>query len=981
MDETRARIIDDLRGILAGDLSFEPIRRSPYARDGSLFEVDPLGVVAPRTHEDLAALVRYAGTERIPIHARGAGTNPFGTAIGRGLVVDFGIHLRRILAIGESSVTVQPGAVLDEVNARLAPLGRRIWPDPSGSWSRTIGGMIGVGARGPRSIQYGPISESLERARVVFSNGEAGVLAPGAIPGDEPAKPDEPFDRALLRRLATLVNWHSPRMGRGSGATDEVDPLVAIRGDGRLLPHRALDGSLGALALMTEVTLRTGPVPSGQRVVIFPFSRLSEAASAIPDCLLEGPSRCELVDWRALRLAREHDPFWSNSVPARAEAALIVEFLGDDPAVPASRARSLVHRLSRNPSRLNPVIEMGRGSDCDRALGLRTKVEPRLMTMKGRARPTALVPALEAPPEAWARLIVRLQNVFKSHDVNWTLHGCVGSGEIRVRPFLDLGHPSDRDRLGPLADAIVESAIAEGGRPHRESGRGIVSPRLLGPEGGTPAASSPLKFLFDPIGGLNPGVLGNDRLDAVPRSIRAPAPPSPPGLPDPLPVIEPRLRWGELGPAERAMDCNGCGGCRSFDPALRICPSFRASRREDQSPRAMAGLIRDLANGRLDRSTWGGESIRRIADHCVHCRLCESECPSGVDVSSMMLEVKAAYAEQHGLSPSEWFMSRIETWARLAVRVPGVYNRLIASRSARVMLERLIGLSKDRSLPRAGRSPFVRLAEKVGLSEPAGDRPGPRVVYFLDFVANYFDQAVAEGVVAVLRHCGVQVYVPKLQRGSGMPALVAGDLDSAREVALANLRILGSAVREGHTVVCSEPTAALMLRSEYLKLTDDLDAELVAANTMDVGHYLQGLRSRGLLPRPQLPIHARVGYHLPCHLRALGVGIPAVDLLRQVPELEVEHIDRGCSGMAGTYGMSRGHFRPSLRAGRGLRNRLRDPDIEIASAECSACRMQMEQGNRKRSYHPISLLAMSYGLLPGQLRSLREPRDRRFALG
>jgi Fe-S oxidoreductase len=395
----------------------------------------------------------------------------------------------------------------------------------------------------------------------------------------------------------------------------------------------------------------------------------------------------------------------------------------------------------------------------------------------------------------------------------------------------------------------------------------------------------------------------------------------------------------------------------------------------------MAGLIRDLANGRLDRSSWGSEAIRRVADHCVHCRLCDSECPSGVDVSSMMLEVKAAYAEQHGLSPSEWFMSRIETWSRLAGRFPGPYNRLIASRTVRIMLDRMIGLSKDRSLPRAGRTSFVRRAEKVGLSEPAGDRPGPRVVYFIDFVANYFDQAVAEGVVAVLRHCGVQVYVPKLQRGSGMPALVAGDVDSAREAALANLRILGSAVREGHTVVCSEPTAALMLQVEYLKLTDDLDAELVAANTMDVGQYLQGLRSRGLLPRPQLPIHARVGYHLPCHLRALDVGTPAVDLLRQVPELEVEHIDRGCSGMAGTYGMSRAHFRPSLRAGRGLRNRLRDPDIELASAECSACRMQMEQGNRKRSYHPISLLAMSYGLLPGHLRSIKDPRDRRFALG
>ncbi|RUL84914.1 FAD-binding oxidoreductase [Tautonia sociabilis] len=983
MDETRARVYDDLRGLVGGALSFEPIRRSPYSRDGSLFEADPLGVVAPRTHEELASVVRYASGEGIPIHARGAGTNPFGSAIGRGLVVDFSVHLRRILRIEEDRVTVQPGAVLEEVNARLAPVGRRIWPDPSGSWSRTIGGMIAVGARGPRSLRFGPLSDALEGVRVVFSNGEEGALFPVRPPSSSEGSSsgDEPFERNLLRRMATLVNWHAPRDDRLGGRPETPDPFRSIRGNGRFLPHRALDGSFGALALMTEVTLRTAPIPTGQRVVILPFSRLSEAASAIPSCLLEGPARCELIDWRTLRLAREEDPYWGKIVPPTAEAALIVEFLGDEPTAVASRARALVQRMARLPSRLNPVVEMARGSDCDRALDLRRRVEPRLMSMKGRARPTALVPALVAPPESWGPLILRLQNAFKAFDVSWTLHGCVGSGTILVRPFLDLGHPVDRDRLGPLADAIIEAALSVGGGPYPEVGPRIRSFRSLASGPGPGGAARSLKFLFDPIGALNPGVLDAGTGAGEPLAIRSAPARVPNALPAPLPVIEPRLRWGERGPIDAAMDCNGCGGCRSFDPLVRICPSFRASRSEDQTPRALAGLVRDIASGRLDRSHWGSEEARRLADHCVHCRLCERECPSGVDVSGMMLEVKSAYAEVHGLSPSEWFLSRIELWARLSSRFPGLYNRVIGSRTARWAIERLVGLSKDRNLPRARPLSFVRRAERVGLSEPAGDRPGPRVVYFLDLVANYYDQSIAEGVVAVLRHCGVHVYVPRRQRGCGMPALVAGDLDAAREAALTNLRILGAAVREGHTVVCSEPTAALMIRNDYLRLTDDLDAELVAANTMEVGHYLQGLRSRGLLPRPEVPIHARVGYHLPCHLKALAVGMPAFELIRQIPELEVEHVDRGCSGMAGTYGMSRAHFRDSLRAGRTLRHRLRDPDLDLSCSECSSCRLQMEQGSRKRSVHPITLLAMSYGLLPSDLRTLREPRDRRFALG
>jgi Fe-S oxidoreductase len=231
--------------------------------------------------------------------------------------------------------------------------------------------------------------------------------------------------------------------------------------------------------------------------------------------------------------------------------------------------------------------------------------------------------------------------------------------------------------------------------------------------------------------------------------------------------------------------------------------------------------------------------------------------------------------------------------------------------------------------------------------------------------------------VAVLHQAEVNVFGPPGQRGSGMPALVTGDVDHARDLALVNLRVLSNAVRDGYTIVCSEPTAALMIRQEYLKLTDDLDAALVAENTMDLGQYLSGLRTRGQLPRPSHPIRTRVGYHQPCHLRALDVGTPGLDLIREIPDLNVEFIDRGCSGMAGTYGLTRDHFRTSLRAGRGLLNRLRVNDIEIGATECGPCRMQMEQGVTKRTLHPIKLLSLGYGLNPSLLRHIQEPKPRR----
>jgi Fe-S oxidoreductase len=294
----------------------------------------------------------------------------------------------------------------------------------------------------------------------------------------------------------------------------------------------------------------------------------------------------------------------------------------------------------------------------------------------------------------------------------------------------------------------------------------------------------------------------------------------------------------------------------------------------------------------------------------------------------------------------------------------------------RWLLDRLIGVSRHRLLPRVGRTPFTRRAIRLGLNKPHPQQPGPRVVYFVDVYANYYDQELAEAVVAVLRQAGVNVFVPSRQRGSGMPALFVGDIDRARDHALTNLRVLANAVRDGYTVVCSEPAAALMLRHEYVKLTEDLDAELVAANTMDVGQYLLGLEDRGQLPHPHEPLHARVGYHQPCHLRALEIGTPGLELLRKVLGLDVEFINRGCSGMGGTYGLSRDRFWTSLRAGRHLLRRLRDADIELGATECGACRIQMEQGVSKRTLHPIKLLSLGYGLNPSLRSHFKDPKPR-----
>jgi Fe-S oxidoreductase/FAD/FMN-containing dehydrogenase len=865
--------------------------------------------------------------------------------------------------------------------------------------------MIGVDAAGPRALRYGTMSDHIVALRLVFANGEINEVATERWLGfdDEPRE----FTDVVVKKLGAVVRRSGETIARKAPRSVRNRAGYALKraatSDGIHL-GRLVAGSEGTLALVTEATLRTVPVPPSQGVAVLPFGRIADAAAAVLDCLEAAPTVCDLYDWRSIRLVRDTAPAYREWIAGEAESILVVECEGNDRDEVAGRLRALADRVMRKGRLMAVPAEVHRRADCERLVGLRRVLEPALMRMRGRARPVPLFEDVAVPTEALGEFLQRLQNVLKAHDVSWTLDGHAGQGQLHARPFLDLADPGDVAKLEPLATQVYDAALDLGGTISGEHGCGLLRTQFLRRQYGELVQTfREVKDAFDPLNVLNPGkVIGDDphlmmgnlrRLPAnrVPSpSGTEPAGPAPattseaeevesaaePAAPA-QPLLPPILRWTDRGPVETALDCNGCGMCRSREPSLRMCPTFRALGAEAASPRAKANLIRQVVTGAVDPRLWGSDALIANADLCVHCNLCSRECPSGVDVSSLMLEAKAAFVENHGLPPGAWALSRLELWSRVASRLPILYNAVLSSRPGRWVLERIFGIARQRSLPRAHRTPFVRRAARRGLTKPRPHGSGPRVAYFVDVFANYFDQELAESVVAVLHQAEVNVFVPPGQRGSGMPALVVGDVDHARDLALRNLRVLATAVRDGYTVVCSEPTAALVIRQEYLKLTDDLDAALVAANTMDLGQYLAGLRARGQLPVPGHPIRTRVGYHQPCHLRALDVGTPGLDLIREIPGLDVEFIDRGCSGMAGTYGLTRDHFRTSLRAGRGLLNRLRMGDIAIGATECGACRMQMEQGVTKRTLHPIKLLSLGYGLNPSLLRHIQEPKPRR----
>jgi Fe-S oxidoreductase len=326
-----------------------------------------------------------------------------------------------------------------------------------------------------------------------------------------------------------------------------------------------------------------------------------------------------------------------------------------------------------------------------------------------------------------------------------------------------------------------------------------------------------------------------------------------------------------------------------------------------------------------------------------------------------MVEAKAAYVEANGLTPAEWMLVRFDRLSALGSAVASFSNWALRNRVARWLLEKTLGIAQGRKLPRFASRSFMRRAARRRLTRPTR-RSGPKVVYFIDTFANYHDPQLADALVAVLEHNGIAVYVHPRQKPAGMAAFTMGSLPYARRLADHNIRVLAESVRQGYHIVATEPSTVLCLTHEYLNLIDDNDARTVAANTSDACDYLWRLHQQGKLRLDFKPLDGVVGYHQPCHIRALERGSPGENLLRLIPGLGVQRIERGCSGMAGLWGLKRENFRTSLRAGWGLISKMRDSALRGGATECTACKMQMEQGAAKPTVHPIKLLAQSYGL-------------------
>jgi FAD/FMN-containing dehydrogenase/Fe-S oxidoreductase len=984
----RERIRDDLKGIVKGELLFDDLSRVLYSTDASIFEVEPAGVVVPRDEEDVQALVRYAGEHQVPLTARGAGTGVAGESLGVGLIVDLSKHFRAIVDIGADTVRIQPGVVYRDLARELARVGRRFAPDPAGT-ECTLGGMLANNASGARALRHGFTRDHVVRLRAVLDNGDAVEL--GRHSRWPTAEGEQGRLDDIVSSVVTLLEEHArtietcrprTRFNRCGYALQDVLDAESLD------LARLVIGSEGTLALFTEATLRTIPLPGGRGVVLLGFAGLDAALRAAGLVAPTGAAACELIDQRLLRLARSRDSAIAELLPTAVESLLLVEYEADTPAEAQRLARDLAQRLHRL-ERLAIVAHVAEDEEtAERFWQVRAAALPSLYSLRGTAQPLAFVEDVGVPPESLPVYLHRVQEVLQRHEMTASYLIHAATGQVHMRPFVEWQGPGDVGRLWALADDVYRIVLELGGTISAQHGTGLARTPWVSRQAGTlfPVFRE-LKSIFDPRHLFNPGkIIGPATgVPAWPLRRRRGRDDAPLTAPAPVEGAGEKsaangekvngatlLRWPAGGVAAESMSCNGCGDCRTESPGRRMCPLFRATHDEAATPRAKANLMRHLLQPGTDPRLSSSDDVRAVADLCVNCKMCAHECPAHVNVPKLMLEAKAANVAEHGLNLTDWAMARTETFARLGSAFAPLANALLDSQPARWLLEKLFGLSRHRRLPAFASRSFLRQAHRRGWTRrPRSARPS--VAYFVDIFANYNDPLIAEAVVAVLHHNGIEVYVPPHQRGCGMAPLAYGDIEAARETVQDNLLELADLARDGCPILCSEPTAALMLRHDALDLLDDADARLVAAQTVECTAFLWDLHQLGNLRTDFTPLPFAVGHHVPCHLKALGRPPVGPALLSLIPEMRVHTIDVSCSGMAGTFGLKAENYAASIQAGRPMLEELRRPRVLFGSTECSTCRIQMEDAGAVRTLHPAQYLALAYGYLPELRRRLRQP--------
>lgn len=935
----------ELKESIQGEIHFDPISRRAYSVDASIYEIEPLGIVVPKTKQDLINAVKIAHRHNIPVIPRGAATGITGGCIGKGLVIDTSKYLSRIIEIDfhQQIARCEAGVVQDQLNAALSLTGYRLGPDTSTGNRATIGGMTANNAAGARSLRYGKMVDHVEKVEVVLSNGD--LVTFQAVDKHEWEKKRSQNDREgqIYREIHRLLETHRqeilerfpkiPRRVSGYNLDELIKP-------GPLNLAKLITGSEGTLGIITEITVKISPKPKATGLCLIHFDDMIEAMRWIPHLLTYQPLAIEMIDDKIIKQGKASPSMkgkmeWLLEEP---KALFAVEF---DGATPAETEKKMIGFI--NDARKRQIgyaqLFLTQQTQIDQVWALRKAGLGILMSKRSYSQAIAFIEDVTVSPDKLSSFMDKFCGYLKSKGKEAGIYGHVGSGCMHIRPYIDLRQHNELALMNEMMGDVSDLLLEFGGAMSGEHGDGIIrswlNPKMFGEK--LYQAFVDIKTAFDPDNRMNPGKIVHpmDHLKDLRMS------------PDkPTKAIETFLNFSKEGGFALAVDmCNGNGLCRKKEGVM--CPSFQADNDEYHTTRARAQALRAIVHGQLAVNNFSNREVYDVLDLCISCKGCKTECPSQVDMAKMKAEFLYQYQETNGYTLRSKLFGHIGRINKLLSPFASAFNAMSRTGFGKWMQKRL-GISPERTLPPLASQRFSKWFSNY--QQPANAvKP---VVLFNDTFNEFNHPEIGQAAVKILNKLGYQVIVPPW-KCCGRPLISKGMLKQAKGQASALIETLIVYADQGIPIIGLEPSCLLTIKDDYKDFhgMPPLDRLMSACITFD--EFLAKLVAKGEFILPFIEGKRNVKVHGHCHQKALvGMG-PTMTVLRAIPGFEVSEIQSGCCGMAGSFGYEEEHYDFSMKIG----NAALFPAIRAASADTlivadgTSCRSQIADGTTRRAKH------------------------------
>lgn len=942
-----------------------------YATDASLYQVEPIGVIVPRSIKQAVRAVRYCVERQLAILPRGGGTSLAGQCVNDAVVIDFSAHCRRLIEIDliSNRATVEPGIVLDQLNASLTQHGVMFGPDVATSSHANLGGMIGNNSAGAHSILYGRTVDNLIALDVQLADGSTVRL-------DEGAAARDPRVGELTQRVANVILPREREIeARFPKTIRHVDgynlDLIAkhLRAStpgtfDRVNLAHLVCGSEGTLAVTLGATLKLVPTPKVRGLAIASFAGVDQALRSLTTILTSKPAAVELIDDVVIKLALENREYreYVELLPAPPKgergAVLYIAYFAD--------TRDALHARFDELARLLPANVINRYEDASaiaQAWKLRKAGEPLLHGLHGPRRPVTFIEDTAVNPDRLADFIADFRAIVAKHGTTAAYYAHASVGCLHIRPLINIKDAADTRAMRAIAEEATDLVMRYGGALSGEHGDGRVRTHLLerfyGPV--ICQAFRDIKAIFDPKNLLNPGNLIDMRAETMTSALRV----KPHDAFVDVPAIKTFFRYErEHGFGEAVEMCNGAGVCRKMKGGT-MCPSYRATLDERHATRGRGNALRLAITGQISvegkTPAWNDAETEATLDLCLSCKACKSECPSNVDIAKLKAEYTAQGFAQGARVPfATKLIANVRSLNRLGSSlypIANVANRLALTRA---VATRMLGFHPKRELPTFGQSLFRWFGGRMSGQD---EEKRPTVVLFADCFTTYNEPHIGRAAINVLEAFGYRVALPDAGC-CGRTFLSTGMLDRAQEVCRASASALLDAVRreEAIAVVACEPSCLSAIKDEWLELDLGMDIGTLrdfASKSFLVEQFIEANWEQ----HPKSPAASQVSsspvvLHGHCHQKALWGVDSSAKILRRLLGNQLTVLDSGCCGMAGQFGYARDHYELSMKIGeQSLFAQLRESPASIVCAPGTSCRQQVHDGmNGRKAKHPIEII-------------------------